>query len=207
MNKTLSACVAVVIAAFALSGCNRGDDEAKKQMAQLQAQLDAEKAARAKQEAERNAAEQRERENALYEQAKEEAREELAAQASAAKAEQPKPKRAEVKFTEKIVRYPATVVTQSGYGQLALRGEPSSKGLEIGVVNDGEEVQVVARTNKCEILHGVDGCWVRVQVGAVKGYMFDGYLNREVLSRQEKETLQNGKGATDSDCLGAECAD
>ena len=87
------------------------------------------------------------------------------------KTEQPKPKRAEVKFTERVVRYPATVVTQSGYGQLALRGEPSSKGLEIGVVNDGEEVQVVARTNKCEILHSVDGCWVRVQIGAVKGYM------------------------------------
>ena len=206
MNKTLSASVAVVIAAFALSGCNRGNDETKKQVAQLQAQLDAEKAARAKQEAERNAAEQKERENALYEQAKEEAWEELAAQASAVKAEQSKPKRAEVKFTERVVRYPATVVTQSGYGQLALRGEPSSKGLEIGVVNDGEEVQVVARTNKCEILHSVDGCWVRVQVSAVKGYMFDGYLNREVLSRQEKETLQN-KGATDSDCLGAECAD
>lgn len=47
-----------------------------------------------------------------------------------------------------MVRYPATVVTQSGYGELTLRGSASAKGLEVGRVRDGDEVQVVSRTNE-----------------------------------------------------------
>lgn len=185
-----------------LSGCIKdNDDETKKQLAQLQAQLEAEKAEKAQREAKERAEQERraqeEREAQLYEQAKEDAKAELEEKLAMKKAEQ-KQKEAsqqptatsQASFTQKVVRYPATVVTQSGYGELSLRGEPSSKGLKVGGVYDGDEVTVVARTTRCEVIGNVEGCWVKVQLDNVQGYMFDGYLNREVLSQREKAKLQ-----------------
>lgn len=190
-----------------LSGCIKdNDDETKKQLAQLQAQLDAEKAEKAQREAKERAEQERraqeEREAQLYEQAKEDAKAELEEKLAAQKAEQKQQATSQqsttqqTQFTQKVVRYPATVVTQSGYGELSLRGEPSSKGLKVGGVYDGDEVTVVARTTRCEVIGNVEGCWVKVQLDNIQGYMFDGYLNREVLSQREKSKLQgNSQGS------------
>lgn len=99
---------------------------------------------------------------------------------------EPKPKPTIVKFTEKLARYPATIVTSSGYGELSLRGEPSVKGVQVTTVYDGAEVQVIAETNRCETISGVRGCWHKVSIDGVKGYMFSGYLQRELMSQAQK---------------------
>ena len=203
MNKWISISLASLTAVALLSGCNNHDDrETKQQIAQLQAQLDAEKAEKAQRQAQENEQkqqqEQQEREEQIRQEAEESVREQLkmeaeekAAQQKAIQQQKAAQQKATPKMTEKIVRYPATVVTQSGYGDLSLRGEASTKGLEVGKVYDGNEVTVIAKTNKCEVIGNIDGCWVKVQLDSgVKGYMFDGYLNREVLSQEEKQNLR-----------------
>ena len=203
MNKWISISLASLTAVALLSCCNNHDDrETKQQIAQLQAQLDAEKAEKAQRQAQENEQkqqqEQQEREEQIRQEAEESVRaqlkmeaEEKAAQQKAIQQQKAAQQKATPKMTEKIVRYPATVVTQSGYGDLSLRGEASTKGLEVGKVYDGNEVTVIAKTNKCEVIGNIDGCWVKVQLDSgVKGYMFDGYLNREVLSQEEKQNLR-----------------
>ena len=203
MNKWISISLASLTAVALLSGCNNHDDrETKQQIAQLQAQLDAEKAEKAQRQAQENEQkqqqEQQEREEQIRQEAEESVREQLkmeaeekAAHQKAIQQQKAAQQKATPKMTEKIVRYPATVVTQSGYGDLSLRGEASTKGLEVGKVYDGNEVTVIAKTNKCEVIGNIDGCWVKVQLDSgVKGYMFDGYLNREVLSQEEKQNLR-----------------
>ena len=203
MNKWISISLASLTAVALLSGCNNHDDrETKQQIAQLQAQLDAEKAEKAQRQAQENEQkqqqEQQEREEQIRQEAEESVRaqlkmeaEEKAVQQKAIQQQKASQQKATPKMTEKIVRYPATVVTQSGYGDLSLRGEASTKGLEVGKVYDGNEVTVIAKTNKCEVIGNIDGCWVKVQLDSgVKGYMFDGYLNREVLSQEEKQNLR-----------------
>ena len=203
MNKWISISLASLTAVALLSGCNNHDDrETKQQIAQLQAQLDAEKAEKAQRQAQENEQkqqqEQQEREEQIRQEAEESVRaqlkmeaEEKAVQQKAIQQQKAAQQKATPKMTEKIVRYPATVVTQSGYGDLSLRGEASTKGLEVGKVYDGNEVTVIAKTNKCEVIGNIDGCWVKVQLDTgVKGYMFDGYLNREVLSQEEKQNLR-----------------
>ena len=194
MNKWISISLASLTAVALLSGCNNHDDrETKQQIAQLQAQLDAEKAQRQAQENEqKQQQEQQEREEQIRQEAEESVRAQLKMEAEEKAAQQKAAQqKATPKMTEKIVRYPATVVTQSGYGDLSLRGEASTKGLEVGKVYDGNEVTVIAKTNKCEVIGNIDGCWVKVQLDSgVKGYMFDGYLNREVLSQEEKQNLR-----------------
>ena len=197
MNKWISISLASLTAVALLSGCNKHDDrETKQQIAQLQAQLDAEKAEKAQRQAQENEQkqqqEQQEREEQIRQEAEESVRAQLKMEAEEKAAQQKAAQqKATPKMTEKIVRYPATVVTQSGYGDLSLRGEASTKGLEVGKVYDGNEVTVIAKTNKCEVIGNIDGCWVKVQLDSgVKGYMFDGYLNREVLSQEEKQNLR-----------------
>lgn len=197
MNKWISISLASLTAVALLSGCNNHDDrETKQQIAQLQAQLDAEKAEKAQRQAQENEQkqqqEQQEREEQIRQEAEESVRAQLKMEAEEKAAQQKAAQqKATPKMTEKIVRYPATVVTQSGYGDLSLRGEASTKGLEVGKVYDGNEVTVIAKTNKCEVIGNIDGCWVKVQLDSgVKGYMFDGYLNREVLSQEEKQNLR-----------------
>ena len=212
MNKWISISLASLTAVALLSGCNNHDDrETKQQIAQLQAQLDAEKAEKAQRQAQENEQkqqqEQQEREEQIRQEAEESVRaqlkmeaEEKAAQQKAIQQQKAAQQKATPKMTEKIVRYPATVVTQSGYGDLSLRGEASTKGLEVGKVYDGNEVTVIAKTNKCEVIGNIDGCWVKVQLDSgVKGYMFDGYLNREVLSQEEKQNLRQNSQEEDNE--------
>lgn len=94
-----------------------------------------------------------------------------------------------LKFSEKPVRYPATIITNSGYGELSLRGEPSTKGIQVTSVYDGTEVQVIAETNRCETVGKVSGCWYKVDIDGARGYMFSGYLQRELISQAEREAL------------------
>lgn len=200
MNQWEKAGVVGLTALALLSGCQQEDKETKRQLAQLQAQLEAEKAEKAQREAKEREQQQLAQQQAREEQIRLEAEEAVRAQlkmeaeekAAKQKAQQAQAAKAAPKVTEKVVRYPATVVTQSGYGDLSLRGEASTKGLEIGKVYDGDEVTVIARTSKCEVIGKIEGCWVKVQLkeNNVKGYMFDGYLNREVLSQDEKAKLQ-----------------
>lgn len=208
MNKWIYRGAASLTALALLSGCQKEDNETKKQLAQLQAQLEAEKAEKnqreAKEREQQAKLEQEQREAQLYEQAKEDAKVELAEKLAAQQKEkQEKQKESQnstnkTKITEKMERYPATVVTQSGYGELSLRGEPSSSGLKVGSVYDGNEVQVIAKTSKCEVIGNINGCWVKVQYDGTTAYMFDGYLNREVFSQREKAKMQ-GKNSDDHD--------
>lgn len=211
MNKWIYRGAASLTALALLSGCQKEDNETKKQLAQLQAQLEAEKAEKNQREArereQQAKLEQEQREAQLYEQAKEDAKaelaEKLAAQQKEKQEKQEKQKESQnstnkTKITEKMERYPATVVTQSGYGELSLRGEPSSSGLKVGSVYDGNEVQVIAKTSKCEVIGNINGCWVKVQYDGTTAYMFDGYLNREVFSQREKAKMQ-GKNSDDHD--------
>lgn len=103
----------------------------------------------------------------------------------------------EQKLREKVVRYPATVVTRSGYGELSVRGEPSAKGIQVTTIYDGSEVQVIAETNRCENIGGVSGCWHKVEFDGFRGYMFGGYLQREMISQAEKEALLYANDSSD----------
>lgn len=200
MNKIVATGLIGLTTLALLSGCQKEDTETKKQLAQLQAQLEAEKAEKAQREAKEREQKQKEEQLAREEQIRQEAEESVKARLQM-EAEEKAAKQKEIqqtqpsqpqKITEKVVRYPATVVTQSGYGDLSLRGEASTKGVEISKAYDGDEVTVIARTSKCEVIGKIEGCWVKVQLkdSNVKGYMFDGYLNREVLSQEEKAKLQ-----------------
>lgn len=196
-----------------LLGCQKEDTETKKQLAQMQAELEEQKRLNTQMQAQ-ILKEQDDKEQKQAEQEQEALQQDIEQKAGAKQGETakpqttqrtasdtaqkesaqsaqaaPPPKPQTKKITEKLVRYPATVVTTSGYGQLSLRGEPSTKGIEVGVLDDGDEVFVTARTNKCEVIGKVEGCWVKVDIHGIKGYMFDGYLNREVLSQSEKESL------------------
>lgn len=85
-------------------------------------------------------------------------------------------KTAAPKPTEKLTRYPAFVITASGSGTINLRGGPSTSNITVKQLRDGQELQVIAETNKCEDAGG--GCWVKVQVGDLKGYVSNAYLQR-----------------------------
>lgn len=205
MNKIVATGLIGLTTLALLSGCQKEDTETKKQLAQLQAQLETEKAEKAQREAKEREQKQKEEQLAREDQIRQEAEEsvkarlQMEAEEKAAKAKQENPasqKAAEPKFTQKAANYPARVVTQSGYGELSLRGEPSDKGLKVGGVYDGDEVTVRARTNKCEVIGEMDGCWVKVQINGIQGYMFDGYLQREVLSQEEKAKLLHGNQQT-----------
>ena len=85
-------------------------------------------------------------------------------------------KTAAPKPTEKLTRYPAFVITASGSGTINLRGGPSTSNIAVKQLRDGQELQVIAETTKCEDAGG--GCWVKVQVGDLKGYVSNAYLQR-----------------------------
>lgn len=85
-------------------------------------------------------------------------------------------KTAAPKPTEKLTRYPAFVITASGSGTINLRGGPSMSNIAVKQLRDGQELQVIAETTKCE--DAGDGCWVKVQVGDLKGYVSNAYLQR-----------------------------
>ncbi len=97
-------------------------------------------------------------------------------------------KTAAPKPTEKLTRYPAFVITASGSGTINLRGGPSTSNIAVKQLRDGQELQVIAETNKCEDAGG--GCWVKVQVGDLKGYVSNAYLQRGTAS--DNYILQGG---------------
>ena len=80
------------------------------------------------------------------------------------------------KVTEKLVRYPAFVISESGSGSLNLRGGPSVSAVSVTQLKDGQQLQVVAETNACTNANG--GCWVKVQVGGLTGYVSNAYLQK-----------------------------
>ena len=80
------------------------------------------------------------------------------------------------KVTEKLVRYPAFVISASGSGSLNLRGGPSISAVSVTQLKDGQQLQVVAETNACTNANG--GCWVKVQVGGLTGYVSNAYLQK-----------------------------
>ena len=80
------------------------------------------------------------------------------------------------KVTEKLVRSPAFVISESGSGSLNLRGGPSISAVSVTQLKDGQQLQVVAETNACTNANG--GCWVKVQVGGLTGYVSNAYLQK-----------------------------
>ena len=80
------------------------------------------------------------------------------------------------KVTEKLVRYPAFVISESGSGSLNLRGGPSISAVSVTQLKDGQQLQVVAETNACTNANA--GCWVKVQVGGLTGYVSNAYLQK-----------------------------
>ena len=227
MRKLLPMMVSGLMVIAALMGCQREDAETKKQLLEVQAELEKQKNLTAQMQA-KALQEQEAKEQERLELEKEELAKDLEAtsrkttentseknkeqssekspsrttkpqesEERTATKQAPPPKPQPKKITEKIVRYPATVVTSSGYGQLSLRGEPSTRGIEVGRLDDGDEVYVVAKTSKCEVIGRVEGYWVKVDIGGIKGYMFDGYLNREVLSQADKESLYGNQNDSD----------
>ena len=80
------------------------------------------------------------------------------------------------KVTEKLVRYPAFVISESGSGSLNLRGGPSISAVSVTQLKDGQQLQVVAETNACTNANG--GCWGKVQVGGLTGYVSNAYLQK-----------------------------
>ena len=80
------------------------------------------------------------------------------------------------KVTEKLVRYPAFVISESGSGSLNLRGGPFISAVSVTQLKDGQQLQVVAETNACTNANG--GCWVKVQVGGLTGYVSNAYLQK-----------------------------
>lgn len=129
----------------------------------------------------KQAAEERKREEAKKKQAleeepkqKEEAR--IKQEESPKAAAKPAASQQASKVTEKLVRYPAFVISESGSGSLNLRGGPSISAVSVTQLKDGQQLQVVAETNACTNANG--GCWVKVQVGGLTGYVSNAYLQK-----------------------------
>lgn len=80
------------------------------------------------------------------------------------------------KITEKLARYPAFVISESGHGSVNLRGAPSITAVSVTQLKDGQQLQVIAETNACTNAAG--GCWVKVQAGGLTGYISNAYLQK-----------------------------
>lgn len=214
--KTL--CVALV-APVLLSACFDDKKAQAEQLAQMQAKIEEQERQNSLMQAQMQQEAERVRHEEELRKAKEEAKQEIEAELKSKltkeqattpppQTDTPKPKKptddkakadsktdnsdkkaSKPALKEKLVRYPATVITTSGYGELALRGEPSAKGIQVATVMDGDEVQVIAETNQCETIGKIQGCWFKVDAYGMKGYMFGGYLQREIISQAEKDYL------------------
>ena len=68
------------------------------------------------------------------------------------------------------------MISESGSGSLNLRGGPSISAVSVTQLKDGQQLQVVAETNACTNANG--GCWVKVQVGGLTGYVSNAYLQK-----------------------------
>lgn len=230
MNQFISRSTVLVLAALLLGACNKSDDDTKKELAAVKAQL----AAQQQQEAMRDI---RERDNQqLSQQAQADA---MNADAAVNRINNPNnnnlanpnpsnnnlnngatnnnnaaldtnaltatttpnvPKKpAAPKVVEKRVRYPATIITNGG-AMMKLRGTPSTTGVEVTKLEDGDEVTVLAETKVCPVINGTQGCWMKVSTeDGIQGYMFGGFLQREILSKHEKERITGNKSHDDDD--------
>lgn len=173
-----------------LSGCQPGNDDTQKQIAALQEQLakqqqkDEERAAREKEQA--LLQQQQAREEEIYRQAEEDFKnrqileeEQKSLKQKEKNESQTTKKEASTqnkKTAETLARYPAFVITESGYGSVNLRGAASASSVSITQLNDGDQVQVIAKTNACTQA----GCWVKVQVKGITGYVNEGYLQKGI---------------------------
>lgn len=199
MKKAFSGIFVSFLSLALLVACNQQESETQKELAALKEQLaqqQKQQTDRENQEQEhRKRLEQQERETALYEQAYQNAQEDLKMKQNLEeeqKKEEANKKKEEAqkqaaekkkavegqqtKTSEKLARYPAFVISESGYGSLNLRGAPSASAISITQLRDGQQVQVVAITNNCNNANG--GCWVKVQVDGLTGYVSDAYLQR-----------------------------
>ncbi|WP_081475323.1 SH3 domain-containing protein [Neisseria weaveri] len=174
--------VALFFGLVFLAGCKPENDDTKKELAMLKEQL----AQQQQREAERNAKEMAEEQARQIEAAREEAyqaaqeeieykqmleneQKKLQAEAKAAEVKVNKPK-----VSEKLARYPAFVISESGIGRLNLRGAPTKDAVSITELSDGDQVMVVGETNACT----PKGCWVKVQVNGMTGYVNNAFLQR-----------------------------
>lgn len=201
------ASAALFLGLIFLSGCQGQDDDAKKELAHLKEQL----AQQQQREAERKAKELEQQQAQQIEAAREEgykqAQEELehkqfleeeqkaeeqkkskqkplnenSAQQTANQENDQKNK----KVIEKLARYPAFVITDSGYGALNLRGGPSTSSVSVTQLSDGQQVQVIATTNMCT----ATGCWVKVQVNGMTGYVNDAFLQKGKAPQNAEEGI------------------
>lgn len=195
MKKIFSICSIGFTAVSLLSGCQPRDDGTKQQLAALQEQLAKQQEKENERlELEKQRQQEREREERdaeIYRQAEEdfknrqileeerkaEEQKALKQKAQSQRNENQTPNQAAAvsnkKHKEKLARYPAFVITESGQGTLNLRGAPSTSAVSVTRLHDGQQVQVTATTN-ARTTDG--GTWVKVQVDGVTGYVSDRYL-------------------------------
>lgn len=193
MKRWFSVCLIGLLSAGLLSGCQPRDSDTKKELASLKEQL----ARQQQQEAERKAKELEQQQAKQIEAAREEGYQaaqdeahykqileaEQKQQANAAKASEYKAQAPKV--SEKLARYPAFVISESGIGRLNLRGVPNSRAVSITELNDGDQVMVIGETNACT----PKGCWVKVQVGGMTGYVNGAFLQR---GRAVPQSMEEG---------------
>ena len=146
------------------------------QMKQMLEEEKKQEEAKKKQAAEERKREEAKKKQALEEEPKQKEEARIKQEESPKAAAKPAASQQASKVTEKLVRYPAFVISESGSGSLNLRGGPSISAVSVTQLKDGQQLQVVAETNACTNANG--GCWVKVQVGGLTGYVSNAYLQK-----------------------------
>lgn len=179
ISLPLTAALTLLLAACPQSG----SDDTKKELAALKEQLAQQQQQDAARTAREQEQQQRQREEDIYRQAQEDMKlqQEMEEQEKkqAEKAKREAQAAAKAKITEKLARYQAVVISESGFGSLNLRGTPSTSGVVITQLSDGREVQVIAETSVCQNIGKTSGCWVKVRTReGVTGYLLNAYLQK-----------------------------
>lgn len=193
MKKRLLSLSIGLSAMVLLPACQPQNDSTQKELASLKEQL----AQQQQREAERSAKELEQRQaeqiesarkegyqeaqdDLHYKQMLEEEEKKFQEQEAAKAAEQQKARSAKV--SERLARYPAFVISESGWGQLNLRGAPNARSVVVTELNDGDQVMVVGETNVCT----PKGCWVKVQVNGMTGYVNGAFLQKGTAPKNEE---------------------
>lgn len=196
MKKRLLSLSIGLSAMVLLPACQPQNDSTQKELASLKEQL----AQQQQREAERSAKELEQRQaeqiesarkegyqeaqdDLHYKQMLEEEEKKFQEQEAAKAAEQQKARSAKV--SERLARYPAFVISESGWGQLNLRGAPNARSVVVTELNDGDQVMVVGETNVCT----PKGCWVKVQVNGMTGYVNGAFLQRGTAPKKMEEGI------------------
>ena len=63
---------------------------------------------------------------------------------------------------------------------LNVRNVPGVQGSQIGFLEYGQKVKVISKEfiNQRDTFDNLDGGWIEIEMGEVKGYVFDGYLTK-----------------------------